>query len=113
MCRHIPGPRQGLTDANCLSVCLAQTEDGGDSEHAAADQARCAKDLRDDDWHWLTDNDWLYGSDRQSIHDQIWFGRGGVMPAWGARLDAASIKAVTVYVHVNSGGAVTAPTKVQ
>ena len=61
----------------------------------------------------LTDNDWLYGSDRQSIHDQIWFGRGGVMPAWGARLDAASIKAVTVYVHVNSGGAVTAPTKVQ
>ena len=52
----------------------------------------------------LTDSDWLYGSDRQSIHDQIWFGRGGVMPAWGKRLDEASIKAVTVYVHVNSGG---------
>ena len=53
----------------------------------------------------LTDADWLYGGDRQSIHDQIWNGRGGVMPAWGARLDAAQIKAVTVYVHVNSGGA--------
>lgn len=53
----------------------------------------------------LTDADWLYGGDRQSIHDQIWNGRGGVMPAWGSRLDAAQIKAVTVYVHVNSGGA--------
>ena len=52
----------------------------------------------------LTDSDWLYGSDRKSIHDQIWFGRGGVMPAWAGRLSAAEIKAVTVYVHVNSGG---------
>jgi len=53
----------------------------------------------------LTDGDWLYGADRKSIHDQIWFGRGGVMPAWGGRLTPAQIKAVTVYVHVNSGGA--------
>ena len=52
----------------------------------------------------LTDNDWLYGGDRKSIHDQIWFGRGGVMPAWAGRLDPTQIKAVTVYVHVNSGG---------
>jgi cytochrome c oxidase cbb3-type subunit 3 len=55
-----------------------------------------------------SDKNRLYGADRQSIHDQIWFGRGGVMPAWGKRLDEASIKAVTVYVHVNSGGAQTA-----
>ncbi len=53
----------------------------------------------------LTDADWLYGSDRQSIHDQIWNGRGGVMPAWTGRLDPDQIKAVAVYVHVNSGGA--------
>ena len=52
----------------------------------------------------LTDADWLYGGDRKSIHDQIWFGRGGVMPAWRTRLTEAQIKAVTVYVHVNSGG---------
>ncbi len=58
----------------------------------------------------LTDADWLYGGDRQSIHDQIWNGRGGVMPAWGGRLDAAQIKAVTVYVHVNAGG-LNAPAK--
>ena len=53
----------------------------------------------------LTDRDWLYGGDPQSIHDQIWFGRGGVMPNWGKRLDANTIKALTVYIHANAGGA--------
>jgi cytochrome c oxidase cbb3-type subunit 3 len=52
----------------------------------------------------LTDSDWLYGSDRKSIHDQIWFGRGGVMPAWGHRFDDATLKAIAVYIHVKSGG---------
>jgi cytochrome c oxidase cbb3-type subunit 3 len=52
----------------------------------------------------LTDRDWLYGGDRASIHDQIWNGRGGVMPNWGARLDGNTIKAVTVYIHANAGG---------
>jgi cytochrome c oxidase cbb3-type subunit III len=52
----------------------------------------------------LTDSDWLYGGDRASIHDQIWFGRAGVMPAWGKRFDANTIKALTVYIHANAGG---------
>ena len=52
----------------------------------------------------LTDADWLYGSDRASIHDQIWNGRGGVMPAWGHRFDSATLKALAVYIHVKSGG---------
>ncbi len=52
----------------------------------------------------LTDSDWLYGSDRASIHDQIVHGRGGVMPAWGARLSPETIKALAVYIHVNAGG---------
>ena len=52
----------------------------------------------------LTDADWLYGSDRASIHDQIWNGHGGVMPAWGHRFDANTIKALTVYIHANAGG---------
>jgi cytochrome c oxidase cbb3-type subunit III len=52
----------------------------------------------------LTDADWLYGSDRASIHDQIWSGHGGVMPAWGRRFDDAKIKALAVYIHVKSGG---------
>ena len=52
----------------------------------------------------LTDADWLYGGDRASIHDQIWNGHGGVMPAWGHRFDANTIKALTVYIHANAGG---------
>jgi cytochrome c oxidase cbb3-type subunit 3 len=52
----------------------------------------------------LTDRDWLYGGDRASIHDQIWNGHGGVMPAWGRRFDPVTIKALTVYIHANAGG---------
>jgi cytochrome c oxidase cbb3-type subunit 3 len=52
----------------------------------------------------LTDNDWLYGPDRATIRDQIWNGHGGVMPAWGHRFDANTIKALTVYIHANAGG---------
>ena len=52
----------------------------------------------------LTDQDWLYGSNAEAIHDQIWNGRGGVMPAWTGRLDATTIKALTVYVHALGGG---------
>ena len=52
----------------------------------------------------LTDKDWLYGPDRASIHSQIWNGRGGVMPNWGKRLDANTIKALTVYIHASAGG---------
>jgi cytochrome c oxidase cbb3-type subunit 3 len=52
----------------------------------------------------LTDADWLYGSSRQAIHDQIWNGRNGVMPTWEARFSPETIKALAVYVHVNAGG---------
>jgi cytochrome c oxidase cbb3-type subunit 3 len=52
----------------------------------------------------LTDADWLFGSSRDDIRGQIWNGRSGVMPTWGSRLDAETIKALTVYVHANAGG---------
>ena len=52
----------------------------------------------------LTDADWLYGADRASIRDQIWNGHGGVMPAWGHRFDANTIKALAVYIHAKAGG---------
>ena len=52
----------------------------------------------------LTDAIWLYGSDRQTIIEGIWNGRGGVMPAWERRLDDTTIKALTVYVHTLGGG---------
>ena len=52
----------------------------------------------------LTDNEWLYGGTRRAIHDQIWFGRNGVMPTWEARFSPETIKALAVYVYVNAGG---------
>ncbi|ACG79220.1 cytochrome c oxidase, CcoP subunit [Phenylobacterium zucineum HLK1] len=52
----------------------------------------------------LTDAEWLYGSDRDSIHDQIWNGRNGVMPTWEARFSPETIKALAVYIHANAGG---------
>ncbi|MCX7320106.1 MAG: cytochrome-c oxidase, cbb3-type subunit III [Hyphomicrobiales bacterium] len=52
----------------------------------------------------LTDGIWLYGSDHAAIVATITNGRAGVMPAWTGRLDATTIKALTVYVHALGGG---------
>ncbi|HEY8616333.1 cytochrome-c oxidase, cbb3-type subunit III [Phenylobacterium sp.] len=52
----------------------------------------------------LADAEWLYGSDRKAIHDQIWNGRNGVMPTWEARFSPETIKALAVYIHANAGG---------
>jgi cytochrome c oxidase cbb3-type subunit 3 len=52
----------------------------------------------------LTDAVWLYGSDKSDIVTSIETGRGGVMPAWGPRLDENTIKKLTVYVHSLGGG---------
>jgi cytochrome c oxidase cbb3-type subunit 3 len=52
----------------------------------------------------LADAIWLYGSDKATIMDVITNGREGVMPAWTARLDDTTIKALTVFVHTLGGG---------
>jgi cytochrome c oxidase cbb3-type subunit 3 len=52
----------------------------------------------------LTDAEWLYGSDRKAIHDQIWNGRNGVMPTWETRFSPETIKALAVYIHASAGG---------
>jgi cytochrome c oxidase cbb3-type subunit 3 len=57
----------------------------------------------------LTDTEWLYGSDRMSIRNQIWHARNGVMPNWGGRLDEATITALAIYVHALGGGEASLP----
>ncbi|MDB5508350.1 MAG: cytochrome c oxidase, cbb3-type, subunit FixP [Hyphomicrobiales bacterium] len=52
----------------------------------------------------LTDQIWLYGSDKPTIVEGLNKGRGAVMPHWGERLDAGTIKALAVYVHTLGGG---------
>ncbi|SKA09515.1 cytochrome c oxidase cbb3-type subunit 3 [Enhydrobacter aerosaccus] len=52
----------------------------------------------------LTDGIWLYGGDRQSIYNSIFYAHAGSMPAWGDRLDDATIKMLAIYVHNLGGG---------
>jgi cytochrome c oxidase cbb3-type subunit 3 len=46
----------------------------------------------------------LYGGDRATVVAQINSPRSGVMPAWRTRLDEATIKSLTLYVHSLGGG---------
>ena len=52
----------------------------------------------------LADKIWLYGGDKGSVVQVIATARNGVMPAWADRLDEATIKMLTVYVHSLGGG---------
>lgn len=76
-----------LYTTHCESCHL---EDGtGDREQGAPD---------------LTDQVWLYGGDRDAIQTTIAQARNGAMPAWGERLDEATIRSLAVYVHTRGGG---------
>jgi cytochrome c oxidase cbb3-type subunit III len=46
----------------------------------------------------------LYGATRDAIVAQVTLPKQGVMPNWNTRLDPATIKAVTLYVHSLGGG---------
>ncbi|MFT6676109.1 MAG: cytochrome c oxidase cbb3-type subunit 3 [Sulfitobacter sp.] len=52
----------------------------------------------------LADAIWLYGGDRDTLHETIAKARFGVMPAWGSRLSEAQVQAVSTYVHQLGGG---------
>lgn len=76
------------------------------AEQCAACHGTDAKGNRELGAPDLTDADWLYRDKDQkaAIRDQIWNGRGGVMPTWGSRFDPATIKALAVYIHANADG---------
>ncbi len=52
----------------------------------------------------LNDQIWLFGGTREEIRAQIFNPKHGVMPAWKGKLDKATIKALTIYVHSLGGG---------
>lgn len=56
----------------------------------------------------LTDNDWLYGGEPETIQATITNGRNGVMPAWGAVLGNEGVIDVANYVMSLSGRTVNA-----
>ncbi|GJM02956.1 MAG: Cbb3-type cytochrome c oxidase subunit [Rhodomicrobium sp.] len=52
----------------------------------------------------LNDQIWLYGGSKETVVESITKSRRAVMPAWAARLDAATIKQLAIYVHGLGGG---------
>lgn len=52
----------------------------------------------------LSDAIWLYGGDRKALTQTITNARYGVMPSWGNRLDAVTVKMLATYVHSLGGG---------
>jgi cytochrome c oxidase cbb3-type subunit III len=59
----------------------------------------------------LTDKLWLYGNTLSDVMAQVTKPHMGVMPAWTGRLDEATLKEITVYVHSLGGGEQTAVTQ--
>ena len=52
----------------------------------------------------LADQIWLYGGSEAEVIQQIGYPQQGVMPPWIDRLDEATIKNLTIYVHTLGGG---------
>jgi cytochrome c oxidase cbb3-type subunit 3 len=52
----------------------------------------------------LTTKVWQYGSDMSDLTYTITNARNSTMPAWGQRLDPATIKSLAIYVHSLGGG---------
>jgi len=89
---------------------------GGEADAAAVERAQatvavCAECHGDDSYGYipyggpnLRDNIWLYGSDRDTIHDVLTNGRLGQCPPWADTLDAATIKSLAVYIWNTSMG---------
>ncbi|WP_282609759.1 cytochrome-c oxidase, cbb3-type subunit III [Pelagibius sp. Alg239-R121] len=46
----------------------------------------------------LTDNEWIYGGDRRTLHTTIYSGRQGQMPSWQGRLSDAERQILTLYI---------------
>lgn len=73
-------------------------------ENCASCHGDNAKGLREFGAPNLTDAIWFYGGDKATIVSTISKGRANVMPAWADRLDDATIRQMTLFVHSLGGG---------
>jgi cytochrome c oxidase cbb3-type subunit 3 len=74
------------------------------AENCVACHGEKGEGVRDVGGPALNDAIWLYGGSKAEVVAQITNPRMGVMPAWGGRLDEATIRMLTVYVHTLGGG---------
>ncbi len=74
------------------------------AENCAACHGEAGEGIRELGAPNLNDQIWLYGGGRDEVVNQIRQPRLGEMPGWQDRLDASTIKMLTVYVHSLGGG---------
>jgi len=115
---EMPAYRElGFTDAQIddlvqyVLMLSGQDHDAAAVERAASITGLCAECHAADGYGYkpfggpdLTDAVWLYGGTPQQIRASIADGRLGVCPPWAGTLDAATIKALAVYLYRKSQG---------
>lgn len=84
--------------ADAGAMALARNLFGGNCSTCHGSDARGAKGFPN-----LTDNDWLWGADEQSVLTSIGNGRRGMMPALGSVLGDEGLNEVAAYVFSLSG----------
>ena len=57
----------------------------------------------------LNDKEWLYGGDETNVYQSIYSGRHGICPAWIGKLKPEVLRALAVYLHQVSQGALPPP----
>jgi cytochrome c oxidase cbb3-type subunit 3 len=74
------------------------------ADQCAACHGEQGEGVREQGGPALNDAIWLFGGSKREIAAQIANPRHGVMPPWQGRLDEATIRMLTVYVHTLGGG---------
>ncbi len=93
--------RAGLETDEGIDLAAGQTVY---DDNCAACHGEDLKGIQDVGAPSLLSANYLYGKSLDAIKAQINNPRNGVMPAWVDRLDPATIKSLTVYVHSFGGG---------
>jgi cytochrome c oxidase cbb3-type subunit 3 len=98
--KYVIGMNKGTNDESHPGYAIFQA-------NCAACHGEAGEGNRDLGAPKLNDAIWLYGGDEASIYQTIYNARAGVMPFWKGRLDDATIRQLTIYVHSLGGGEAT------
>ncbi|MCX2723602.1 cytochrome-c oxidase, cbb3-type subunit III [Roseibium salinum] len=93
--------RVGLTAEEGVDLAAGQTLY---ADNCAACHGESLEGIQEVGAPSLMSANYLYGKSLADIKAQIDTPRNGVMPAWAGRLDPATIKSLTLYVHSFGGG---------
>ncbi len=107
----LTGAQIGDTTAYVLSLSGKHPADAAAQRGQAVFAANCVachgtdgKGMRQFGAPNLTEAVWLYGGKPDQVTASITKAHAGVMPAWGNKLDAVTIKMLAAYVHSLGGG---------